>query len=113
PQAFLVGQDQPSVSEEVPLRHESAEPVQPAGLDEPGQERTPPTLDTPTDPEGRVESEAPPEVEIPEQPPQPIIADPLRQQFDEAEGPLPLNRGPIHEAFAEPLSLDPQPGLIV
>ncbi len=37
----------------------------------------------------------------------------LRAQLEQASEPVALNRGPIHEAFAEPFALDPEPTILV
>jgi hypothetical protein len=104
------GQEQPVELPEVERQREAIDPDPLNILDLPEDQQVPEALDVPSEP---FEFESPPEVEIPEQPPSPIIADELRQQLDEAEAPLPLNRGPVHEAFAEAFSLDPQPGIVV
>jgi hypothetical protein len=51
---------------------------------------------------------------VAQEPPPPAAEfEDLRPQIESAEEPVALNRGPIHEAFAEPYTLDPEPGLIV
>lgn len=108
-------QEAQEAQEKTPAPLELFPPADDANQPPPQDELPPPAVPVDDQPEPAPAAEAAEtaDTEIAEDPPAPLIDEELRRQLDEAEGPIPLNRGPIHEAFAEPYSHDPEAGIIV